>query len=162
MTNALRYLHFYGIIHRDLKPNNILVVNIPSSQCKFSIKLIDFGFGKIIGHTEKTVEGYGTLCYVAPEIILRTPYNNSVDIWSLGVTLYYITCFNFPFDSVESNKDIAKKICFGPLNFSNPIWNKKSKELIDIIKRCLEKDTKTRISVDDILEHDFIKKYYKN
>ena len=153
VASALKYLEVYGIIHRDLKPDNILLADIGSN---FTVKLMDFGLGKIIGHQEKTVEGYGTLCFVAPEIILRTPYNNSVDIWSFGVTLYYIASHSYPFDSNTDN-EIAKKICYTPVEFADNIWIKKSKELKSLIKLCLEKDMKTRITLEGILKHDFLK-----
>lgn len=153
VASALKYLHVYGIIHRDLKPDNILVADVGSN---FTVKLMDFGLGKILGHKEKTVEGYGTLCFVAPEIILRTPYNNSVDIWSLGISLYYIASRTYPFDS-NSDNEIAKKICYQAVEFNDPSWQKKCKELKNLIKGCLEKDMKTRITLDQIITHDFIK-----
>ena len=152
IASALKYLHVFGIIHRDLKPDNILISDIGTN---FTIKLMDFGLGKILGHKEKTVEGYGTLCFVAPEIVQRTPYNNSVDIWSLGVTLYYIGSRTYPFDSNNDN-EIAKKICYIPVEFPDSIWVKKSKEYKNLISSCLEKDMKKRINIDEILNHPFI------
>ena len=154
IASALKYLHHYGIIHRDLKPDNLLISDV---GVNFTIKLMDFGLGKILGHKEKTVEGYGTLCFIAPEIVLRVPYNNSVDIWSLGITLYYIGSRSYPFDSNSDSSEIAKKICYGSLEFPDQIWNKKSKEYKGLIKGCLEKDMKKRITIDDILNHNFIK-----
>jgi len=153
IASALKYLHFYGIIHRDLKPDNVLISDIGTN---FTVKLMDFGLGKILGSKERTVEGYGTLCFVAPEIVQRTPYNNSVDIWSLGVTLYYIGSRTYPFDSNNDN-EIAKKICYGALEFPDNVWNKKSKEYKSLISQCLEKDMKQRITIDGILNHSFIK-----
>jgi len=159
IASALKYLHFYGIIHRDLKPENILVAS--SDKNSILVKVMDFGFAKIVAPTEKANEGYGTLCYVAPEIILRTPYNNSVDIWSLGIILFYLSSGEFPFDSTVSNKEIAKKICYTPLKFNTKIWLKRSSELKDIIKGCLEKDMKKRFTIDQVFSHDFIKLYNK-
>ena len=50
---------------------------------KADIRLVDFGLSKIIGNDEKCTEPYGTLSFVAPEIIERKPYDKSVDLWSL-------------------------------------------------------------------------------
>ena len=38
------------------------------------IRLLDFGLSKIIGPNEKCSEPYGTLSYVAPEVLLDVPY----------------------------------------------------------------------------------------
>jgi calcium-dependent protein kinase len=60
-------MHSFGIAHRDLKPENILLVSKdPDSE----IKLVDFGLSRTFGPVETTTEPYGTLCYVAPEILL--------------------------------------------------------------------------------------------
>ena len=87
IANGVKYLHKYGIVHRDLKPDNIMI----TQQNDFGIiKIMDFGLSKIVSTQEKMVDGYGTLSYVAPEVLLRTPYNKEVDIWSMGVILYYM------------------------------------------------------------------------
>ncbi len=156
ITEALKYLHFYGIIHRDLKPDNILIADEGENFC---LKIMDFGFSKILGHKERTVEGYGTLCFVAPEIIQRTPYNNSVDIWSLGVTLFYASTRKYPFDSDKNDKEIAQKICFSDIEFGKKYWTGKDMELMRLISACLEKDMKKRITIDKILDHKFLKQF---
>lgn len=60
-------MHSFGIAHRDLKPENILLV---SKEEDSEIKLVDFGLTKTFGPGETCKELYGTLCYVAPEILM--------------------------------------------------------------------------------------------
>jgi serine/threonine protein kinase len=60
-------MHSFGIAHRDLKPENILLVDKGENA---DIKLVDFGLSRTFGPGETTCEPYGTLCYVAPEILL--------------------------------------------------------------------------------------------
>jgi len=67
IANAIYYLHSFGIAHRDLKPENILMVSRDEDS---PIKLVDFGLSKTFGPTETCTEPYGTLCYVAPEILM--------------------------------------------------------------------------------------------
>lgn len=71
------------IIHRDIKPGNILVSR------EGSFKLADFGVAR---ETEKTAAHTvaGTELYMAPEVICGEPYNQTADIYSLGLVLYWL------------------------------------------------------------------------
>jgi serine/threonine protein kinase len=63
---AVRYLHSFGIVHRDLKLENIMMSSKENDACP---KLVDFGLSKIIGPNEKASEPFGTVGYVAPEVL---------------------------------------------------------------------------------------------
>jgi serine/threonine protein kinase len=157
ITQGLKYLHHFGIIHRDLKPDNIMLTE---SNEKGIVKIMDFGLSKILGKNERSIEGFGTLTFVAPEVLIRTPYNKEIDIWSLGVTLYLMLSGTLPFDDENDNEEkIAKLAVYSEVKFPKNIWGTRSGEVIDLIKRCLNKEPKYRIKVDDILNHEWIKKY---
>jgi serine/threonine protein kinase len=64
---ALAHLHSKKILYRDLKPENILMVDKSEDS---DIKIVDFGLSKTFGPGETCNEPYGTLCYVAPEILM--------------------------------------------------------------------------------------------
>ncbi len=83
MCNALSACRKHKIIHRDIKPSNILL----SSGGDF--KLGDFGVSKT---SERTAGGTktGTYGFMAPEVYNNKPYNASVDIYSLGMVLYWM------------------------------------------------------------------------
>lgn len=82
IADGLLFLHSNGIIHRDLKPENILVERVGDDD--YSIKLIDFGFSKVLYVDEFVLnEPFGTLAFAAPEIINKKSYNYKVDVWSL-------------------------------------------------------------------------------
>lgn len=66
LGTAIYYLHSFGIAHRDLKPENILMTSKDENS---DIKLVDFGLAKTFGPGELCNEPYGTLCYVAPEVL---------------------------------------------------------------------------------------------
>ena len=66
LAQGIRYLHNYGIVHRDLKLENIMMTD---NTEKAIPKIVDFGLAKIIGPSEKASEPFGTLGYVAPEIL---------------------------------------------------------------------------------------------
>lgn len=67
IATAIFYLHSFGIAHRDLKPENILMT---STEDDAKPKLVDFGLSKIIGPKETCNDPFGTLSYVAPEVLL--------------------------------------------------------------------------------------------
>jgi len=105
----VRYLHAFGILHRDLKPENILLVKKTNSKIP-KLKIMDFGLSKVVGLNEKTNEGYGSLCYSSPEIIVKKSYDSKIDVWSIGVIVYFLLSGTFPFDDADDDlQKIAKK-----------------------------------------------------
>ncbi len=95
MALGLKYLHKYGIVHRDLKLENVMMTD---ATLKSVPKLVDFGLAKMIGPNEKAEEPFGTLGYVAPEILEKKPYGVQCDLWSLGCIVYALICSSLPFD----------------------------------------------------------------
>ena len=157
IASGIKYLHKYGIVHRDLKPDNIMI----TQQNDFGvIKIMDFGLSRIVSTQEKMVDGYGTLSYVAPEVLLRTPYNKEVDIWSMGVILYYMLCGHLPF---KGNKEvvIAEKIVNDDIEFNDDEWEIRSKKVKELISCCLKKEPEERITIDEFLNHPWFKKLMK-
>ena len=64
-----------------------------------------------------------------------------------------------PFDDEgDDEQKIAKSIVFNEVKFTSKKFENKSKEVIDLIKRCLTKEPKDRIKADEILKCDWIKK----
>ncbi|KAL5995590.1 hypothetical protein ACLOJK_025654 [Asimina triloba] len=78
---ALEYLHYLGIIHCDLKPENILI----KSYSRCLIKVIDLGSSCF--QTDNLCSYVQSRSYRAPEVILGLPYDQKIDIWSLGCIL---------------------------------------------------------------------------
>lgn len=154
IAKALEYLHQFGIIHRDLKPENILIKGGLPFLSMDSIKVMDFGLSKILGLNERVNDGYGTLTYVAPEVLTRKPYNRHVDIWSLGVITYYMLSGTFPFSNTHHDEElIAKKIAYHELKFYHDSWRLRSPSLLDFIEVALTKDLEKRATISDILSH---------
>ncbi|PWA97962.1 mitogen-activated protein (MAP) kinase, ERK3/4 [Artemisia annua] len=78
---ALEYLHGLGIIHCDLKPENILIKSY--SRCE--IKVIDLGSSCF--QNDNLSLYVQSRSYRAPEVIIGLPYDQKIDIWSLGCIL---------------------------------------------------------------------------
>ena len=152
ISTALFYLKSFGIAHRDMKPDNIMMASDGDDS---EIKLIDFGLSKIIGPKERSKDPFGTIPYAAPEIILRKPYSHSVDIWSLGVTVFFLITGFHPFDS-HDQQELLKKIVRQEPDWDADEWKGVSKEAKDLVKKLLTKDKEKRIEIEDVLEHEWI------
>ena len=157
ILTALYYIHSYGIIHRDIKPENILMTSLDNNA---DIKILDFGLSKILGPGEYCIEPYGTLSYVAPEVLLEKSYNKQVDLWSLGITTYLIVGGSLPFDHIKNDKEIARQTINDPPPFKGNVWKRVSEEAIDFIKKLLVKDPEKRMNIKEALEHEWIKKRF--
>ena len=95
------YLQSKDIVYRDLKPENIMV------QADGYLKLIDFGFAKVIKKRTYTI--CGTPEYIAPEILLNEGHGKAVDWWTLGILLYEMLAGYPPFQA-DDPMDIYRKI----------------------------------------------------
>jgi serine/threonine protein kinase len=154
ISSALEYLHQFGIVHRDLKPENIMINGKLPHESLESLKLMDFGLSKILGPNEKVSDGYGTLTYVAPEVLTRKPYNSQVDIWSLGVIVYYTLSGSFPYDDQSNDESvIAKKVVFQELQFYHKSWASRSSAVKDFILKTMTKDLDKRVKIKDVIKH---------
>ena len=83
MCHALDLCERNAIIHRDIKPQNIFL----SRQGNF--KLGDFGIAKNADHSTIGTRT-GTFNYMAPEVYASKPYDHTVDLYSLGMVLYWM------------------------------------------------------------------------
>lgn len=79
---ALFHLQTLGVVHADLKPENIMVVN--RHQQPLKVKLIDFGIS--FKSAEDPSAFVQTQWYRAPEVMLGAPFDEAIDMWSLGLT----------------------------------------------------------------------------
>lgn len=154
IAKALEYMHQFGIIHRDLKPENIMIKHKLPYEASDSLKIMDFGLSKILGPNERVKDGFGTLTYVAPEVLTRKPYNKHVDIWSLGVIVFYVLSGTFPFDDPSNNEEaIAKKIVFNEMKFQHKSWSTRSQAVVDFIEKATVKDMEKRAKISDLVKH---------
>ncbi|KAL7959630.1 kinase-like protein [Trichoderma compactum] len=78
---GLRNLHAAGIMHRDINPSNLLVLSLQPAAAAIS----DFGMAKVgLGDSEKSL---GLVTYQAPEVATQRTYTNSIDIFSLALSI---------------------------------------------------------------------------
>ncbi|KAL3506689.1 hypothetical protein ACH5RR_032071 [Cinchona calisaya] len=152
ILEVVKVCHANGVIHRDLKPENFLYANRSE---KAPIKAIDFGLSIFFKPGQRFSEIVGSPYYMAPEV-LRRNYGSEVDVWSAGVILYILLCGVPPFWS-ETEEGIAHAIVRGKIDFQRDPWPKISQDAKDLVKGMLEANPYSRLTVDEVLENEWIK-----
>ena len=150
---AIKHIHEKKIIHRDLKSGNIFLMK------NGFVKLGDFGIAKGFQRTiDKAKTMVGTPYYLSPEILEGKPYDSKSDIWSLGVLLYEMMTFKMPFNA-NSLPMLSVKIMRG--NYIPPpvIY---TKDLRELVSKCLTLDQKNRPTIKEILGMPFIKNHIRS
>ena len=146
---TLNYLHTNRIIHRDLKPENLLF------DKNMHLKVADFGLSTQLEKKSKKIKGpCGTLLYTAPEILEDKEYSFEVDIWSLGIIIYYLLIKSHPFyggNKKELLDSIKKGVTF-------PETPKISDVAQDLIRQILQIEPSKRPVLSQIIYHDFFER----
>src|SRR5216110_3703633 len=103
-ARALAAAEACGVVHRDIKPSNVMLEADASGALR--VKLIDYGVAKVMNPqtqsgAELTQAGFiGTPAFASPEQFAgagQLPVDTRSDIYSLGVTLWYLFTGRTPF-----------------------------------------------------------------
>lgn len=154
LINAVDYCHSRGVFHRDLKPENLLL------DANGMLKVSDFGLSALPQQVRE--DGLlhttcGTPNYVAPEVINNKGYDGAkADLWSCGVILFVLMAGYLPFE--DSNLAALYKKIF-KADFTCPPWFSTSAK--KLIKRILDPNHVTRITIAEVIENEWFKKGYK-
>ncbi|ONK65168.1 uncharacterized protein A4U43_C07F34390 [Asparagus officinalis] len=154
LINAVDFCHSRGVFHRDLKPENLL---LDSSGV---LKISDFGLSALpqqIREDGLLHTTCGTPNYVAPEVINNKGYDGAkADLWSCGIILFVLMAGYLPFE--DSNlMSLYKKIF--KAEFSCPAWFSTSAK--KLIKRILDPNPRTRITISEVIDNEWFKKGYQ-
>uniref|UniRef100_A0A3Q3W9X7 Protein kinase domain-containing protein n=1 Tax=Mola mola TaxID=94237 RepID=A0A3Q3W9X7_MOLML len=167
LTTALSHLNSLGIVHADLKPDNVMVVD--RHQQPLKVKLVDFGLAQLLFAIKSDVP-VQSLWYRAPEVMLDIPFNEAIDVWSLGITAAELGT-GCPLYMGNNEYDVLREI-------NNPQhWKFKTPQefelhtgyhpvddldalpcqhiLVDLIKRMLHLNPDERIKPLEVLQHPF-------
>lgn len=156
MLEAVQTIHKERIVHSDLKPANFLFV-------EGQLKLIDFGIAKTMKDSNTTSimreSQVGTLNYMSPESILSGnggaghKVGRPSDVWALGCIFYQMVYGHTPFShlpfiqKLHAITDNSHEISFPAV--PNP-------HAMDVMKRCLDRNPRKRITIPQLLEHPFL------
>eukprot|EP00105_Crassostrea_gigas_P045095 XP_019929243.1 PREDICTED: peripheral plasma membrane protein CASK isoform X12 [Crassostrea gigas] len=152
ILDALRYCHTNDIIHRDLKPHCVLLASKENSA---PVKLGGFGVATQVPEGGLISGGrIGTPQYMAPEVVQRQPYGKPVDMWGCGVMLFILLGGYPPF--VGTKDHLFEQIVKGSYHMRKQ-WLNISNYAKDLVSRMLEVDPEKRITVEEALQHPWVK-----
>nr|CAI5861153.1 unnamed protein product [Callosobruchus analis] len=148
VVEGIKYLHSYNILHRDLSLSNLLLTK------DMQVKIADFGLATQLSRPdEKHMTMCGTPNFISPEVASRGSHGLEADVWGLGCLLYTLLVGSPPFDTPAVKSTLTKVVLS---NYTLP--DHLSSEAKDLINSLLQKNPKDRITLDQILEHPFLKR----
>src|SRR5438132_11438991 len=150
ISGALKCAHTAGFIHRDLKPSNIMLTTPEGPPFA---KLIDFGLVQpsVPGATrsfadDQSADGarfLGTPLFASPEQLREEPMDVRTDLFSLGMTLWFLTEGRAP-ESGSSAEIAASRL--NRENYAARLPTNLPLPFRDVLGRLLEKDRKNRFA----------------
>ncbi len=143
VAEALLYMQREGYIHRDVKPENILINSAGIA------KLCDLGFAAEF-RTRPVLRArdvpLGTAAYVSPEQARgEVDLKVGTDIYSLGLTLYFMLTARVPFDGADNEVIMAERFADG---VASPDFSllEAPEPLVAIVKKMLHPEREKRFT----------------
>lgn len=214
VVSAVAYTHDHGFVHNDIKPQNILVCGTPSLDKSMGIvitehtdsvryKISDFGVAhiaepldvaailtsppeEILKLSSKMDAPLGTATYMSPEACIGFSHCRSNDVWSIGITAFFLATGRLPWRPLEaanpsmilhgfrskltlgrlfrsgptspsaSNSGSDTAEDFGPILDELRFDHGYSTELLSFVTSCLTENPEDRPTAHQLLEHAFM------
>jgi len=184
LLRALKYVHSANVLHRDLKPSNLLV----NANC--DLALCDFGLarGFDVEGKDTLTEYVVTRWYRAPELLCEsTHYGKGVDVWSVGCIFAELLVHEAFFRGENPQHQLevivskmgcppkeklgfiespaARAAIWNYVGHRPPPFNKLfpagcNPAALDILQRMLQFHPDDRISVEEALEHPYLRDFH--
>jgi len=150
ILQAVRYIHKMRVVHRDIKPENIMIMGREPNGL-LHVKLIDFGTAKLFSEGNKHKALVGSSYYIAPEVI-RGKYDESCDLWSVGVIMYIMLTGTPPFNG-DDDDEILKAVSIGKYDTNLDSYKALTPNAKDLLTKLLKFNPTQRITAAEALSH---------
>jgi aurora kinase len=176
---AVAHLHARGVIHRDIKPENVFLARASSAPDAPSVvKLGDFGWAIVKRAASKRTTICGTMEYLPPEVCrgaqesialnggglvagasMRNEYDESFDLYTLGVLLYEMLVGHSPFAGgaaagADAPTEAAMMARITAGAFAIPHYL--PRELHMLIRQLMSAEPSARPTAADVLAHPWV------
>lgn len=148
ILKGLQYLHTRTppIIHRDLKCDNIFITGTTGS-----VKIGDMGLATLKSNSfAKSV--IGTPEFMAPEMY-EEHYDEAVDVYAFGMCMLEMASSEYPYKECHNPGQIYRKVTTGV--HPEALDKVRDPEIREIIEGCIQTKKEDRLTVKDLLAHDF-------
>ena len=154
LIKEVKRFHDYGFVHRDIKPENVVICEENNS---LSSKLIDFGLSSYDQDPYYDSTALGTLKFISPRLwggskASEKSFTYEDDIWSLGLTLYYLKFNELPFwtNSIIGSMNLNQESIDSHNSFIELKENLDDR-LGQVIYNLLRVDSDERWTLEDVL-----------
>lgn len=173
VLGVLRRCREAKVVHGDVKAANFVVASESCNPFRSStvttlpsgwLKAVDFGAGRYFRGRPKDVirSRCGTPVYMAPEVLWGY-YGFQADMWSLGITLYYLMSGRFPLWESEEEALLQKLAKVKEAVFQQPMkvvpedLGNPSPSCLDFIRRLLIRNSEYRMTLEEAERHPFFR-----
>lgn len=154
LIKGVKYMNDNQIIHRDIKPKNILLTDDNKV-----LKICDFGLAKNKSSLSRVNTFCGSPLYMAPEMFYNRNYNETVDIWSIGIILYEMLYGINPFSKVKDKYELEQIMINIKEEIKIPSKQTKNKTISKtcrtLLNSLLQKTSSTRITFEKLYIHEW-------
>ena len=145
---AFEHIHKRNTVYRDLKPENIILDETGH------IKICDFNLAKSgITKGKLAMSFCGSPMYLSPDMLTGKGVDQRCDIYGIGLIIYELVT-GIPAFNADDIDTLYKDIKMNKINFNMPGI---TGEIKDLLEKILVADPDKRITLDEIIKHDYFK-----
>lgn len=156
LINAVDYIHRLGVAHRDIKPENLVL------DSEGNLKLTDFGlavvFRKKGGPKRISTLPCGSPPYIAPEMVTKRYDPEMMDIWSCGIVLFVLLTGKIAWEIPHPQDPDYDYFIKNQGEVLIDPWNKLPIGALSLLRKILDPNPKTRISIRNIHKQPWFSK----
>jgi serine/threonine protein kinase len=152
LLQAMAHCHQHKIAYRDMNPKNIL---LKSEEDGWYTKLTNFRLATRCFEEMSLTRQCGTPYFTAPEVILRRPYDERADMWSVGCIAFLLMSGNLPFQAANQ-KELFRKIVAAEFNFDVNAWTDISQEGKNFLNELLLLNPEERFTAEEARKHPWM------